>query len=100
MMTLQKHVIICDFYKKKLSHKISEKRMFKRRLDRGMKSDLYDFCYHIYSPEELPEALDKCINKPDPFIDIRKKFIKKKLYKLDGKTSDRIVDALLKRLTK
>ena len=100
MMTLQKHVIICDFYKKKLSHKISEKRMFKRRLDRGMKSDLYNFCYHINSPEELPEALDKCINKPDPFINIRKKFIKKMLYKLDGKTSDRIVDALLKRLTK
>jgi hypothetical protein len=100
MMALQKHVIICDFYKKKLSHKISEKRMFKRRLDRGMKSDLYDFCYHINSPGELPEALDKCFNKPDPFIDIRNKYIDKMLYKLDGKASDRIVDTLLKRLTK
>lgn len=100
MMALQKHVIICDFYKKKLSHKISEKRMFRRRLDRGMKSDLYDFCYHINSPIELPEVLDRCFNKPDPFIDIRKKYIKKMLYKLDGKTSERIVDVLLKRLTK
>ncbi len=100
MMALQKHVIICDFYKKKLSHKISEKRMFRRRLDRCMKSDLYDFCYHINSPMELPETLDKCFNKPDPFINIRNKYIDKMLYKLDGKTSDRIVDALLKRLIK
>ncbi len=100
MMALQKHVIICDFYKKKLSHRFSDKRIFKRRLDLSMKSDLYDFCYHINSPKELPKALDKCFIKPDPFIDIRNKYIDKMLYKLDGKTSERIVGALLKRLTK
>ncbi len=100
MMALQKHVVICDFYKKKLSHIISEKRMFKRRLDRNMKSDLYDFCYHINSPEELPDALDKCFNEPDPFIEIRNKYIEKMLYKLDGKSSDRIVEAIMKHLKK
>ena len=100
MMALQKHVVICNFYKKKLSHKINEKRIFRRRLDRGMKSDLYDFCYHINSPKELPDILDKCFNKPDPFIDIRNNYINKMLYKLDGKVSERIMDALLKRLTK
>ncbi|MEA2095176.1 MAG: CDP-glycerol glycerophosphotransferase family protein [Candidatus Cloacimonadota bacterium] len=98
MMALQKHVIICDFYKKKLSHRISEKRMFKRRIDREMKSDLYDFCYHINSPRELPNALDKCFNQPDPFIKIRNKYIKKMLYKLDGKTSGRIVKVIVKHL--
>ncbi len=98
MMALQKHVIICDFYKKKFSHRISEKRMFKRRLDIDMKSDLYDFCYHIKSPKELPDALDKCFNKPDPFIKIRNKYIEKMLYKIDGKASDRIVEAIIKHL--
>ncbi|NQT64877.1 MAG: CDP-glycerol glycerophosphotransferase family protein, partial [FCB group bacterium] len=100
MMALQKHVIICDFYKKKLSHKISEKRMFKRRLDRDMKSDLNDFCYHINSPKELPETLDKCFNKPDPFIEIRSKYIDEMLYKLDGKASERIVESIKKKLIK
>lgn len=98
MMALQKHVIICDFYKKKLSHRISEKRMFKRRIDQDMKSDLYDFCYHINSPKELPDALDKCFNKPDPFIEIRNEYIDKMLYKIDGKTSVRIVEAIVKHL--
>ncbi len=100
MMALQKHVIICDFYKKKLSHKISEKRMFRRRLDRDMKSELTNFCYHINSPEELSEALDKCFYKPDPFIEIRKKYIDDMLYKLDGKASERIIHALRNRLQK
>ncbi len=100
MMALQKHVVICDFYKKKLSHRISEKRMFKRRLDQNMKSDLYDFCYHINSPKELPEALNKCFNEPDPFVEIRNKYIDKMLYKLDGESSDRIVKAIIKHLKK
>ena len=100
MMALQKHVIICDFYKKKLSHRISGKRMFKRRLDLNMKSDLYDFCYHINSPKELPNALDKCFNEPDPFNEIRNKYIDKMLYKLDGKASERIVKAIMKNLEK
>jgi CDP-glycerol glycerophosphotransferase (TagB/SpsB family) len=98
IIALRKHVIICNFFKKRLSHQISEKRLFKRRLDINMKSDLYDFCYHINSPQELPEALDKCFNKPDPFIDIRNKYIDKMLYKLDGKTSKRIVEAIMKHL--
>jgi hypothetical protein len=100
MMALQKHVVICNFYKKKLSHRISEKRMFKRRLDQDMKSDLYDFCYHINSPKELPDALDKCFDEPDPFIEIRNKYIDKMLYKLDGKASERIVETIVKYLNK
>ena len=100
MMTLQKHVIICNFFKKKLSHKINRKKIFKRRIDQNMMSALTDFCYHINSPEELSEAIDKCFYKPDPFIDIRKKYIDDMLYKLDGKASERVVDALLKRLKK
>ena len=98
MMALQKHVIICDFYKKKFSHRISEKRMFRRRLDIDMKSDLYDFCYHINSPKELPDVMDKCFNKPDPFIEIRNKYIDKMLYKIDGKVSERIMQILENRL--
>ena len=92
------HYIHNPKYKKKLSHRISEKRMFKRRLDIDMKSDLYDFCYHINSPKELPEALDKCFYEPDPFIEIRNKYIDKMLYKLDGKASERIVKAIMKNL--
>ena len=98
MIALQKHVIICNFYQKKLSHRLSEKRIFRRRLDKEMKSDLYDFCYHINSPKELPNILDKCFNEPDPFIEIRNKYINKMLYQLDGKTSERIVDAILRHL--
>ena len=98
MIALQKHVIICNFFKKKLSHKLSEKRIFKRRLDKNMKTDLHDFCYHIDSPKELPDALDKCFNKPDTFVKVREKYIKKMLYKIDGKVSERIVSVLEKRL--
>jgi len=96
MMAERKHVIICDFYKKKVGHLISPGRIFQRRLDPDMHINMTDFCYHIKAPKELPLILDCCFNKPDPFVELREKYISEMLYKLDGKSAERIRDAILK----
>jgi len=97
-MALRKHVIVCDFYKKKLGHYLMPGRIFRRRLDEDMYTNMTNFCYHIKTPKELPAALDKCFNIPDPFIPIREKYISDMLYQLDGKAAERIVLSLLGRM--
>ncbi|MDD5765303.1 MAG: CDP-glycerol glycerophosphotransferase family protein [Candidatus Marinimicrobia bacterium] len=99
-MATRKHVVICDFYKKKLGHRFLPNRIFRRRLDQDMFSNMTDFCYHLSKPKNLPALLDKCFDEPDPFIKIREKYIADMLYLLDGKVSQRICDAILRRLLK
>lgn len=99
-MATRKHVVICDFYKKKLGHYFMPSRIYRRRLDRDMVQNYIDFCYHIEKPEELPEALRKCFEEPDPFVEIRERYIEDMLYKLDGKASERVRDCILKRVQK
>ena len=98
MMSERKHIIICDFYKKKIGHHISPKRIYTRRLDQNMHMNMTDFCYHIESPQRLHDTLKKCFDSIDPFKDIREKYIKDMLYKLDGKASERIRDIILDRI--
>ncbi|MFH1212795.1 MAG: CDP-glycerol glycerophosphotransferase family protein [Candidatus Neomarinimicrobiota bacterium] len=97
-MALQKHVIVCDFYKKKLGHFIFPKRIYHRRLDPNMHGNMTDFCFHIKKPKNLPETLVKCFNESDPFDAIRGKYITNMLYRIDGKASERILASLLSRL--
>jgi len=97
-MATRKHVIVCDFYKKKLGHHLSPSRIFRRRLDQDMYTNLTNFCYHISSPRELLATLEKCFNQPDPFVTIREGYIYDMLYKLDGRSAERVREALLRRL--
>jgi len=93
-MALNKQVIVCDFYKKKWGHHILPNRIFKHRLDQEMYTNMTDFCYHIQKPQDLLPALTRCFNESDPFGEIRRKYIKEMLYRLDGQASQRICTAI------
>lgn len=97
-MATRKHVIVCDFYKRKLGHYLLPGRIFRRRLDRDMHTNMTNFCYHISNPAELLTALEKCFHQPDPFVAIREDYINEMLYQLDGRAAERVRDALLRRL--
>jgi hypothetical protein len=97
-MALRKHVIVCDFFNKKIGHFILPNRIYHRRLDPEMHGNLTDFCYHIKRPNDLPGTLAKCFNDLDPFKAIREKYISDMLYQLDGKASERVRDSLLNKL--
>ncbi len=98
MMAERKPVIVCDFYKKKIGHHLLPDRIYLRRLDADMCSNRTDFCYHIEKPNDLSGVLDKCFNTPDPFEKIREEYISEMLYKLDGKSAERICMAILNRI--
>jgi len=96
-MALRKQVIVCDFYRRKLGHYLLPKRIFRRRLDPDMYTNMTDFCYHIPEPGALPEALSRCFTEPDPFETIRERYINEMLYRLDGQAAARVKQALLDR---
>ncbi len=97
-MALRKHIIVCDFFKKKIGHYLLPKRMYLHRLDPEMHGILTDFCHHIKKPRDLPVALNKCFQQPDPFVELREKYIADMLYKLDGRASERIRNSILSRV--
>lgn len=98
IMPERKNVIICDFYKKKLSHRIFPKRIFTHRLDSEMCFSMTNFCYHITQPSDLTQALRRCFNEPDPFSELREKYIKDMLYLTDGHASERIRNEIINRM--
>ena len=72
--------------------------MYLHRLDPEMHGILTDFCHHIKKPRDLPVALNKCFQQPDPFVELREKYIADMLYKLDGRASERIRNSILSRV--
>lgn len=97
-MALRKPIIICDFFKKKIGHLIMPERIFRRRLDPEMHGNMTNFCYHIAKPAALKAMLKVCFDTPDPFVNIREKYINNMLYCLDGRAAERVRNALLRRL--
>lgn len=97
-MALRRPVIVCDFYKRKLGHRLLPSHIYKHRLDQNMSMNMTNFCYHIKKPKDLSEVLDTSLNKPDPFTEIREKYISDMLYQLDGKASERIRGSLINKL--
>ena len=100
MMAIDKPVILAKFYKLRLSHRLFPYRLYKRRLNKEMSEEMTDFCIQLEEPNELPNALQTAFLNHDPNDKKRSQYKQEMLYKLDGKASVRIRDAILKRLSR
>jgi CDP-glycerol glycerophosphotransferase (TagB/SpsB family) len=98
MISLSKPVVVNRFYHLKLSHRIFQKRLYKRRLDKEMNKEVENFCFLADSVKQLPSVLDKAMNQKHKDIKSMQEYQRKMLYKLDGLASERARDEILKRL--
>ena len=98
MIALSKPVVVNRFYHLKLSHRIFQKRLYKRRLNKEMNEDVENFCFLADSVKQLPSALDEAIKQKHKDIKSVKEYQDKMLYKLDGLASERARDEILRRL--
>ena len=96
MISLEKPVIVNRFLKLKISHKLFRSRLFKKRLSKEMNNDILNFCFEMQNSKDLKETLEFAFKNNKERLPIIKKYQKKMLYKLDGKASERVRDAILK----
>ena len=100
MIALSKPVVVNRFYHLKLSHRIFQKRLYKRRLDKEMNDEVEKFCYLADNVKQLPLAIEKALNQNNKNKVLIKEYQKKMLYKLDGSASIRARDEILKRMNR
>jgi len=97
MMALNKPIIICEFYKLYISHLLMRNRLYRKRLDHHMTKNLTEFCVKISKPKQLAGAINKILDGYDPNPALRNQLKESMLFKLDGKSSERIRDIILKK---
>ena len=100
MIALSKPVVVNRFYHLKLSHRIFQKRLYKRRLDKGMNDEVEKFCFLADNVKQLPFAIENDLNQNNKDTSLIKEYQKKMLYKLDGSASIRARDEILKRINR
>ena len=100
MIALSKPVVVNRFYHLKLSHRIFQKRLYKRRLDKEMSDEVEKFCFLADNVKQLPLAIEKALNQNNKNTALIKEYQKKMLYKLDGSASIRARDEILKRINR
>jgi len=98
MMAVGKPVIVASFYKLYLSHRLFRSRLYRKRLDANMTKDISRFCTVIDRPKQLKSALRNIFESEYKPLKDQKEYIFNWLYNLDGKVSERIVEAILNRL--
>lgn len=100
MIALSKPVVVNRFYHLKLSHRIFQKRLYKRRLDKEMNDEVEKFCFLADNVKQLPLAIENALNQKNKNTALIKEYQKKMLYKLDGSASIRARDEILKRINR
>lgn len=100
MIALSKPVVVNRFYHLKLSHRIFQKRLYKRRLDKEMNDEVEKFCFLADNVKQLPHAIENALNQDNKNTALIKEYQKKMLYKLDGSASIRARDEILKRMNR
>ena len=100
MIALSKPVVVNRFYHLKLSHRIFQKRLYKRRLDKEMNDEVEKFCFLADNVKQLPFAIENDLNQNNKDTSLIKEYQKKMLYKLDGSASIRARDEILKRINR
>ena len=100
MIALSKPVVVNRFYHLKLSHRIFQKRLYKRRLDKEMNDEVEKFCFLADNVKQLPFAIENALNQNNKNTSLIKEYQKKMLYKLDGSASIRARDEILKRINR
>ena len=98
MIALSKPVVVNRFYHLKLSHRIFQNRLYKRRLDKEMNDEIEKFCFLADNVEQLPLVIDNALNQNNNHTPLIKEYQKKMLYKLDGSASIRAREEILKRI--
>jgi len=100
MIALSKPVVVNRFYHLKLSHRIFQKRLYKRRLDKEMNDEVEKFCFLADNVKQLPLTIENALNQNNKNTALIKEYQKKMLYKLDGSASIRARDEILKRINR
>lgn len=98
MVAIDKPVIQCDKYGVRLNHKLSPKRLYKKRLDRQTTAE-FDYAIHIDAPEQLSPAIREAFDDPEWLSRGRQTTRQNLFYKLDGHASDRIITTAMQLLT-
>jgi len=94
MMALDKPVILANFFQLKWTHRLLKHQLYKRRLNAEMSKKMTGFCLPLEKPNQLPQVIEEAFAVNLEFQEIRDHFKKEMLYKLDGKASDRIFQAI------
>jgi|GEM_PF-2467253 len=94
MVAIDKPVIQCDKYGVRLNHRLSPKRLYKKRLDRKTTEE-FDYAIHIDSPDQLLPAIREAFEDPEWLSAGRKTTRENLFYKLDGHASDRIIETAM-----
>ena len=100
MIALSKPVVVNRFYHLKLSHRIFQKRLYKRRLDKEMNDEVEKFCFLADNVKQLPLVIEKALNQNNKNTALIEEYQKKMLYKLDGSASIRARDEILRRINR
>ena len=100
MIALSKPVVVNRFYHLKLSHRIFQKGLYKRRLNKEMNDEVEKFCFLADNVKQLPLVIENALNQNNKNTSLIKKYQKKMLYKLDGFASIRARDEILKRINR
>ena len=90
--------ILFDTYHLKLLHRIFQKRLCERRLNKRMNDEVKNFCFYANNIKQLPLVFDEDIKHNHKDIVSMRECHKKTLYKLHGQASNRARDELLRRL--
>lgn len=100
MAAMDKPIIVARFYQLRASHRLFNGRLYRRRLDAGMSREVSDFCIELNKPQDLEMTLKRAFDQPTGLTEKHKKYQDDMLYKLDGKASQRIVEAIVDRLSR
>lgn len=96
-LSVEKPVVICDFYHLRLKHRIFRDKFMRRRIDEDIIRQL-DFAFHLKRPVDLPETVSIALKD----VDWRMEQIRQKkgvfLGVIDGKASHRVVEDIKKRV--
>ena len=98
MIALSKPVVVNRFYKLKLSHRLFQNRLYRRRLNKEMNKDVETFCFTADKHQDVPHVLETALKEKYKNRDSMEEHQKKMLYKLDGCAADRARDAILERI--
>ena len=95
-LVLDRPIIQTEFFSLKLRHRVFRRRL-RRRIDQK-RSDEVDFTYRLARPEDSKYVLNNALQHPQEMSPARVQAAQRFLYEVDGKASERLVDAIESRL--
>jgi len=97
-LALNRPIIKTEYYSLWLKHRIFPWR-FRKRINWEWEADI-DFAYRLETPAKLRELLAYTLQHPEEMRAKREQAVERYLYRLDGRASARMVDAIEETLSK